>query len=415
LEQPAPGEPVVDAEPVPESEREPEPESVPPPSAVPERSLPEPDAWALPEPPVAQAPEPEPPPEAPRPSLVRLEPLDEEEGVRIIGPVSQPPAPAAATPSARVEPLPAPEPEPEPQLEALQPEAQAEAEHEGSVDDLFARLRAERQTAVINAEKVLTAEQPKVAAAEPESASEAEVEVEVEVEAEVEAADDEAGDGDRLLLERRDECLEPVASDLVRRLKRVLQDEQNEILDRLRQNRGRNRPEEALPSATDQASRYRDAAVAPLAEGATVGGSFNGHAPADALPAREGAQALADELVGGLRDRITRSLAAVGESGDGTEAADILGAAYRQWKTERIDQIARHHLAMAFNEGVLAGAPEGSALRWVFGDAGPCPDCDDNALAGATPKGEAYPTGQRHPPAHAGCGCVLVAVPGQPA
>ena len=382
---------------------EPPPPPPPPETAVPERTLPEPDAWALPEPPVAAPPpaDPEAESEPLPPSVVRVQPLDEDEGVRIIGPVSQA-APVTDSPSARVEPATpvqaTEEPEPEPQ-------AEHEEEHEGSVDDLFARLRAERQVAVINAEKVLTAEQPEAPADAP-PVEEVEAVAEPEPEPEPEPGPE---DGDRLLLERRDECLEPVATDLVRRLKRVLQDEQNEILDRLRQSRGRNRPEDALPSATDQASRYRDAAVAPLAEGATVGGSFNGHAPADGLPAREWAQALADELVGGLRDRITRSLAAVGESADGTEAADSLGAAYRQWKTDRIDQIARHHLAMAFNEGVLAGAPEGSALRWVFGDAGPCPDCDDNALAGPTPKGESYPTGQQHPPAHAGCGCLLVA------
>jgi hypothetical protein len=41
---------------------------------------------------------------------------------------------------------------------------------------------------------------------------------------------------------------------------------------------------------------------------------------------------------------------------------------------------------------------------------GPCPDCDDNALAGPTPRGEVFPTGQPHPPAHAGCRCLLVPV-----
>jgi hypothetical protein len=29
-------------------------------------------------------------------------------------------------------------------------------------------------------------------------------------------------------------------------------------------------------------------------------------------------------------------------------------------------------------------------------------------LAGPTPKGQAYPTGQLHPPAHHGCRCLLV-------
>src|SRR5439155_13893306 len=128
------------------------------------------------------------------------------------------------------------------------------------------------------------------------------------------------------------------------------------------------------------AARYRDAAIDPLADAARAGASFNGGVLDGGLPAKAWAQALADELVGGLRERVSRSLAAVEEGSDGSDAADSLGAAYRQWKTERIDQIARHHLAMAFNEGVLAGADDGATLRWVFGDAGPCPDCDDNAL-----------------------------------
>ena len=385
------------------------------PAAAPaEPAQPEPDAWALPEPPappepaVVESPEPE-AVESPRPSLVRLDPADEEEGVRIIGPVSQ----VNVAPAA-----PLPEPDSAP--------ASAEGHQ---VDDLFARLRADRQGAVIKAQQVLADQQE--AGAEPaapdgsvgdDSAVGDDIAVENDIAvgndsapepAEETGAEESTGaDGDRLLLERRDERLEPVASDLVRRLKRVLQDEQNEILDRLRQSRGRSRAEDALPSAADQSARYREAALGPLADAAAVGASLNGNGTVGDLPARQWAQSLADDLVGGLRERVARSLAASGETAEASDVADGLGAAYRQWKTERIDQIARHHLATAFNEGVLAGAPDGSTLRWVFGDAGPCPDCDDNALAGPTPKGESYPTGQSHPPAHAGCGCLLVAVPG---
>jgi hypothetical protein len=338
---------------------------------------------------------------------VRLQPFDEEEGVRIIGPSTSVGVPPG-DPSAVVT-----EPDRVVVGEAG-PEAPADEHHEGSVDDLFARLRAERQAAVTDAAELLatppadeaqdTVVEPEPRPGETESAAEPE-----EPEDGAEPEQDQGANERRAMLERRDECIEPVASDLVRRLKRVLQDEQNEILDRLRQNRGRGRAEDALPSAADQAGRYRDAASAPLADAARSGAAFGGGTPAVDVPAREWAQALADELVGGLRERISRSL---GADGDGSDAADGLGAAYRQWKTDRIDQIARHHAAVAFNAGVLAGAPDGAVLRWIFGDPGPCPDCDDNALAGPTPKGEAYPTGQHHPPAHAGCGCLLVVVPG---
>ena len=54
--------------------------------------------------------------------------------------------------------------------------------------------------------------------------------------------------------------------------------------------------------------------------------------------------------------------------------------------------------------------PPAARLQWLVDDDGHCPDCDDNALAGPTAKGETFPTGQLHPPAHPGCRCLLVPV-----
>jgi len=63
----------------------------------------------------------------------------------------------------------------------------------------------------------------------------------------------------------------------------------------------------------------------------------------------------------------------------------------------------------AFARGAFAATPAATSSRWLVEDVdGPCPDCDDNVLAGDVPKGEAYPTGQQHPPAHPGCRCLVV-------
>src|SRR5438270_632852 len=121
---PPPEEPM--AAPEPSAEREVGPEAAP---GAPEVTA---------APPSFVPPEPE-PAEAPRPSLVRLQPFDEEEGVRIIGPSSQV-APKAEAAPAPVDPTPA------------VPEAE---EQHASVDNLFARLREERQGAVIKAQQVL--------------------------------------------------------------------------------------------------------------------------------------------------------------------------------------------------------------------------------------------------------------------
>ena len=45
-------------------------------------------------------------------------------------------------------------------------------------------------------------------------------------------------------------------------------------------------------------------------------------------------------------------------------------------------------------------------LQWIPLAVGRCADCDDNAFE-PTVKGEAFPTGQAHPPAHPGCRCLL--------
>jgi hypothetical protein len=98
-----------------------------------------------------------------------------------------------------------------------------------------------------------------------------------------------------------------------------------------------------------------------------------------------------------------------GDGDDPIILAEAVGAAYREWKTKRVETAAADHVAAAFTQGVYAATPANATLRWLVDDAdGPCSDCDDNALSGAQPKGEPYPTGQRYPPAHPGCRCLLV-------
>jgi hypothetical protein len=99
---------------------------------------------------------------------------------------------------------------------------------------------------------------------------------------------------------------------------------------------------------------------------------------------------------------------AIDTAGSDTEAlTEAVSAIYREWKSSRSEPFARHHAAAAYARAAFSSA-EGD-LRWAVDPAeGGCPDCDDNALAGATPKGTPYPTGQVHPPAHVGCRCLVV-------
>ncbi len=209
----------------------------------------------------------------------------------------------------------------------------------------------------------------------------------------------------------RDELLESIETGLARALKRVLQDEQNVVLDGLR----RLGPSDAvLPEPAAHLASYRDVALPWLQRAARAGvghASGAGPGPEDNVvhPLIESqAEALVSELVEPLRERLLRTLADGAASEDIAVVGESTRAVYRQWRAQRMEDAARHHAVAAFALGAFAATPAGAALQWLVDDDGHCPDCDDNALAGLTPKGQPFPTGQFHPPAHQGCRCLLV-------
>src|SRR5207249_2207164 len=140
------------------------------------------------------------------------------------------------------------------------------------------------------------------------------------------------GNADEEMLRRRDEAVEQIEMNLSRKLKRALQDEQNELLDRLRRTRGGPDAEAALPAPDDQVGRYRGAAAPALEQAAAAGADFLGNgasAEERSWPVAEWADELASEIASGLRERLARSL--VPDSADEADVAESLGAVYRQW------------------------------------------------------------------------------------
>jgi hypothetical protein len=147
-----------------------------------------------------------------------------------------------------------------------------------------------------------------------------------------------------------------------------------------------------------------------LAEAASAGSRFAGAADGAGEPdMAELAAGLAEAIVGPLRRQLTRALDAAGEEGEHGDPAARVGVAYREWKGERIETVAGDAVLAAFGRGQFQALPDEAPLHWVVDDEGHrCPDCDDNALAGPVPKGQEYPTGQQHPPAHSGCRCLVL-------
>ena len=304
-------------------------------------------------------------------------------------------------------------------LSAGEPVSEAEAEGSGederrqqAVEDLFARLRAEQQP-IDEGVTVLgprPGPEPTSARLNPEAHDQPEVVGDPvgpsgALEAPPERAAEPVDDRDPVLV-RRDEVLGPVAAALARRLKRAMQDDQNDVLDRLRA-QGAWGPA-VLPAEEEHEQRYAAAALTHLEEAAKAGAVFGGGKPDDAPGVTELSTELARSVVTPLRRRLQGEGAAV-QPGDEAALVEHVGSAYREWKGPRLERTANDHAHGAFAQSVLAVTPPGTTLRWVVDDDGvECPDCDDNALAGPLIGGESFPTGHVHPPAHPGCRCLLV-------
>ena len=211
---------------------------------------------------------------------------------------------------------------------------------------------------------------------------------------------------------RRDEMIAPIVKALARRLKRTLQDSQNDLLDNLRSN-GSRWSADLLPETTEHLDAYSTAALPALEQASEAGFSFAGTGASGGLPTEVLvgiAHGLAEEVVVPLRRRLSddQGVAEAEES----VAAEHVGSAFREWKGERIVRLSGDFVVAAFSAGTIAAAErkKSAELEWIAvpgsGDE-PCPDCEDNGLNGSQEPGREFPTGHPRPPAHPGCRCLL--------
>jgi hypothetical protein len=161
-----------------------------------------------------------------------------------------------------------------------------------------------------------------------------------------------------------------------------------------------------LPEA-EHMQFYARASLGQLLDAARSGTVFAGGKPNEVAGIEDLAADLAAAVVVPLRRRLEGEGGET-ESGEDAALVEHVGAAFRDWKGARVERLAGDEAVAAFSRAALAATPSGVSLRWVVDDDGmECPDCDDNALAGPVPRGEAFPTGHPHPPAHTGCRCLL--------
>jgi DivIVA domain-containing protein len=220
------------------------------------------------------------------------------------------------------------------------------------------------------------------------------------------AAEEPTAEGDDLppgpdspVIARRDDLLTPISSKLSRTIKRQLGDDQNRLLDRLRSAPALE-VEELMGSEDEHLTAFAAAARSHLDEAFAAGTVFVG-AGAATIPRGDAV----DQASTGLARVVVTSLRRQVAEGSG-DPADRIGAAFREWRGERVERLVGDQANQAFSSGVSAASANGK-VRWVMTTATGCSDCEDNALAGPVRGSEAFPTGHAHPPAHSGCRCLI--------
>jgi len=213
----------------------------------------------------------------------------------------------------------------------------------------------------------------------------------------------------------RDEALSGLVVTMARKLKRVLADEQNNVLEHLRGKRSSLEMDAILGTVDEQAVRYAES----IAEDnmAAAGSGAKSVKSAGGSSRRVTQKAVASHV----KDSVTAGLVAgfredtriaIGEAeGDREILASLMRDVYRKWKTDLIDQHVDDLACTSYSKGGFLALDPQSRVSWMVDpEAECCSECEDNSLAGAVTKGEEFPTGHAMPPAHPGCRCLVCPV-----
>ena len=272
------------------------------------------------------------------------------------------------------------------------------------VDDIFAKLRAGSTDDVAKAAAPAAPKSPK----DPKTEKPAPAKAAAPAKPLVVPADPA-----RFL--ERNEVLAPLVVTMARKLKRVLADEQNEVLQHLRLKRSSLEMDAFLGSVDEHAARYATAIAEDTMSAAGAGAKSvksAGGSPKRVTQKAVSAHVVASVaagLVAGFRED---ARIAIGEAeGDREILAGLMRDVYRKWKSEMIDRHVDDIACSAYGKGGFLAMENTTRLGWMVDPEVPCcSECEDNSLAGAVVKGSEFPTGHQMPPAHPGCRCLVCPV-----
>ena len=216
------------------------------------------------------------------------------------------------------------------------------------------------------------------------------------------------------MLERRATALGDLPAQASRRLKRLLQEDHNDLLDRLRTRRGKGTLEDNLAPLPEQFARFQagltDALSKAFAEGRVAAGGSGSSDSGKAV-----SNLVARQVVNPLRAEVSRAVQGGLEAEDTpTAIAERASDVFRVWKGVRTELLGEGMVYAAFNQGLIDGWSRNPRVNkaWVASEEEECPNevCAKNVAAGPVALKATFPSGHLTPPAHGGCTCTLKSV-----
>lgn len=219
---------------------------------------------------------------------------------------------------------------------------------------------------------------------------------------------------------RRDQRLGDVRTAMTRQCKRGLQEIQNEVLASIRDHGRRASLDDLLPTEAELdelGSQGADhLAVAYDGALADAAAEVDGQPPAELVDGAR-VQAAAATFRAVLAHEVTSALRATLRAGLEAEEpepqlSERVGEVFRDLRGPVVETAVDEHLQRTYGHGLLDAWEQlgVQGIRWQAHDEPRCPEgrCRTNAAEGVVALGEDFPSGDRVPPAHPGCTCVVV-------
>lgn len=207
--------------------------------------------------------------------------------------------------------------------------------------------------------------------------------------------------------EGRDISLTRATPGFRRRLKRAVNDDQSDVLDRLRAGRGPITVNE-LPSAEDQLEGYLAALRPALSDVVRSGSELLNSSEVPPGPVENLCVQVGKHIVECLRRPSVEAIETTTDT-DREAILDPVRATYRDFRNTVLPDLIEDALHEAFALGLFTAIESEEPVLWLTDPRlDPDPICEENSAAPPLPKGTLFPSGHVRPLSMPGCRCLAI-------